>query len=222
MTQNRMFLGLGLAIGLTVLACSGGGSNGDDLSASSSGSNTSSSGSSGTAEPTPKQEVTVSPPSTALEVTATIIAVTLGDDCESSGGLQAGDCAPDAEGGGCGSICQQSNMQLSFETGAGTSAKVEITAVTLHDAKTGAKLDDLEAKSPRSWTGSAYAAWDQTLAPTSTVKASYDLSAPSWSTITNGKGTYSGSYRLRVAMKIDGVAVVLESAELSREPAVAT
>lgn len=218
-TQTLLSIGGGLVLGLAILACSGGG--GSIQSTSSSGGTSSSSGS--TSEPpTPKEEVTVSPPSTALEVTATIIAATLGDECGgNSGGFAAGDCADTESKGGCG-ICRESNVQLSFKTGAGTAAKIEITSVTLYDAK-GTQLDTLDASTPQSWNGTAYVAWDQSLAPSSNVKASYQLSAPSWSTIDKaGTSSYSQKFRIRVALKIDGVPVILESTELSREAMVAT
>jgi hypothetical protein len=220
MMNRALLLQIGLGVGFAlVVACSGGSTTVDSTS-SSSGS------SSGAL--TPQEEATVSPPSSALEVTASIIAVTLGDDCGSSKSgsfAPAGDCAPDPDGGGCsgGSLCRESNVQLSFKTGNGSNAKVEITEVTLHDGKTGGKVATLTASSPQSWNGTEYAAWDQTLAPSSDVKASYDLSSPTWSSIEkDGKSSYSSTYRLRVALKIDGVAILLESRELNREPAVAT
>ena len=210
-----------------VVACGGSaapnefGSSGSSSTSGSSGS-PSSSGSSGTTEtaPPPEEVVTVAPPKTTLEVTASIISVTLGEDCGGAG-LRAGDCAPTPDGKGCGLVCQQSNVQLSFKTGAGKSAKVQILAVTLHDATTGAKVDDLDPSKPQLWTGSVYAAWNETLTPSSDMKTSYDLSAPSWSTIGSGN-SYSSKYRLRVSLRIDGVLVTLESTILSREPQVAT
>jgi hypothetical protein len=93
-------------------------------------------------------------------------------------------------------------------------------SVTLHDAKDNAQVDDLDASIPQKWTGTAYATWDQTIAPTTELKASYHLSSPAWSTM--GDVSYSRKFRLHVTVKIDGTAVTLVSAELSREPAVVT
>jgi hypothetical protein len=218
-----LLLGLGLGLGLAVVACSGGIAPVDPAPSSSSSSGASSSGT--TPEPTPQEQISVAPPTTSLEVTATIVAATLGDECGGGGFAPgAGDCAPTPDGKGCGSICRESNVQLSFKTGAGDKSTVEVVAVTLHDGKTGSKLDTLKASDPQSWTGSTYAPWDQTLSPSSELKASYDLTAPAWSTIGSGTayGNYSAEYRLRVSLRIDGALVVLESALLSREPAVAT
>lgn len=218
-----------LFLGLALLACT-------------VGNGTSTVGPSGP----PVQIGQVTSPTTGLQVTATIIAATLGDDC---GGSSAGapaessgisaDCAPTDAGadgggsggaakGGCGggSFCQQSNVQLSFKAGAGsTGAKIEIVSVTLHDGTSGSQLDDLTASKPQIWSGSGYVAWDQTVKPNGETKASYNLSAPSWSTLSSGgssTSTYAAKYRLQVTVKIDGAQVTLESAVLSREPMVAT
>lgn len=164
-----------------------------------------------------------------LSVEATIAAVTLGDECGGGGGAPAqgdvsGRCASDESGfapGGCGG-CQPSNVQISFTSSEGsTPAKIEILAVTLHDAGDGSELDQLETSNPQKWsTSGGYSAWDQTIAPKTELKASYTLSSPAWSTMSDP--SYSRKFRLRVTVKIDGTQVVLQSATLSREPAVAT
>lgn len=164
-----------------------------------------------------------------LSVEATIASVTLGDECGSSGapaqGDVAGRCASDESGfapSGCGGGCQQSNVQISFTSSDGSgAAKIEIVSVTLHDAGDGSELDQLETSNPQRWsTSGGYSAWDQTIAPKTELKASYTLSSPAWSTMSDQ--SYSRKFRLRVTVKIDGTQVVLQSAILSREPAVAT
>lgn len=164
-----------------------------------------------------------------LSVDATIASVTLGDECGGGSGAPAqgdvaGRCASDESGfgpSGCGG-CQQSNVQLSFTSGEGTApAKIEILSVTLHDAADGSELDQLETSNPQKWNSSGgYSAWDQTIAPKTELKASYTLSSPAWSTMSDQ--SYSRKFRLRVTVKIDGTQVVLQSTTLSREPAVAT
>lgn len=187
----------------------------------------SSSGSSGSTQPQTQAEVT----STAgLVITATISAATLGEECGNGGSLKApsaGDCAPSEDGGTCGgtSYCQQSNVQIAFTASAGSkSATVEVVSVTLHDSATGNLVDTLTASKPQSWSGSSYAPWDETIKPGAQLKASYDLTAPKWSTITAAKTTsaYSTKYKLNVTLRIDGVEVVLQSTDLNREPQVAT
>jgi hypothetical protein len=202
-----------LLLGLVLVACSGG-----TTSLESS------------APPAPVKQGEVTGPTSGLTVTASIIAATLGDDCGSSGGFapSSGDCAPPPDAGaakaapgGCGgSFCQQSNVQISFKAGEGsTAAKIEIVSVTLHDATSGSQLDSLTAKNPKAWSGNGYVAWDQTVKPSAETKASYDLTAPAWSKIGS---SYSQKFTLHVTLKVDGTMLVLESTTLSREPAVAT
>lgn len=205
---------VGLALAATVLACT-------------AGTVGSSSGSSGSTLPQTQAEVT----STAgLVITATISAATLGEECGSSGSLRApsADCAPSEDGGTCGgtSYCQQSNVQIAFTASTGSkAATVEVVSVTLHDSATGNLVDTLAASKPQSWSGSSYVAWDETIKPGTQLKASYDLTAPKWSTITaaaKGTSAYSTKYKLNVTLRIDGVEVVLQSTDLNREPQVAT
>lgn len=187
-----------------------------------------------TSPPEPEGQVTV--PS-GLQVQATISAATLGDACGGGGGSSppqggiASDCAeqklaPGADGGAgspttCGgsySGCQQSNLQLNFTTGAGSKkATVEMVSVVLLDDS--GQIDSLTSSLPQSWDGSKYATWDQTISPSSQLKASYNLTAPAWSRI----GTsYGKNYKVRVTLRVDGANLVLESAALHREPQVAT
>jgi hypothetical protein len=216
------------ALGLAVFACSAG------------------SGSTGIGSSEPQKQAQITSPSSGLVVTATISAVTLGDECAASAGTSssfAGDCAPStppsnvdggAEGGaskvapGCGgtSYCQQSNVQIAFNAGTGSqSAKVEIVSVTLLDSASGNLLDTLKSSHPQVWSGNGYATWDETIKPAGDLKASYDLSAPAWSKLSASDSrlsSYSTKYKLHVTLRIDGVEITLESTDLSREPAVAT
>jgi len=216
------------ALGLAVFACTAG------------------SGSSTLGSSEPQKQAQVTSPSSGLVVTATISAVTLGDECaatNSGGFAPAGDCAPSepvdsgTEGGaakgapgGCGgtSYCQQSNVQIAFTDGSGTqNAKVEVVTVTLHDSASGKLVDTLKASHPQAWNGNGYASWDESIKPAGELKASYDLSAPAWSTLSGTSdsrttSSYSTKYKLHVTLRIDGVEITLESVDLSREPAVAT
>ena len=195
-------------LGFVLLACSSGG--------------TGTIGSSGTG--TPVQNGTITAPS-GMKVDATIAAATLGEECGGSGsGLAApSDCASesgDCGGGGFG--CQESNVQIAFtSTDGSAAAKIEIVSVTLHDATDGSEVDELDASNPQKWNSTGgYTAWDESIAPKTELKASYSLSAPAWSTMKDT--SFSRKFRLHVTVKIDGSEIVLESAELSREPAVAT
>lgn len=165
--------------------------------------------------------------SAGMNVDATISAATLGDECGGGGQAESkfapADCAP-IDGGSCGggSFCQQSNVQIAFTSGDGSApAKIQIVSVTLHDANDGSQIDELDASNPQKWnTSGGYQAWDQSIAPKTELKASYSLSAPAWSTMSDQ--SFSRKFRLRVTVTIDGSTVVLQSTILSREPAVAT
>jgi hypothetical protein len=212
------------ALGLAVFACTAGSTTG--------------------ATSEPQKQAQITSPTTGLVVTATISAVTLGDECAASAPSFSGDCAPapiadagsEAGGGqrpapgGCGgtSYCQQSNVQIAFTAGTGSqNAKVEVVTVTLIDAASGKIVDTLKASHPQAWVANTYAAWDETIKPAGELKASYDLSAPAWSTLSGTSdsktaSSYSTKYKLHVTLRIDGVEITLESTDLSREPAVAT
>jgi hypothetical protein len=178
----------------------------------------------------PQQQAEVTSPS-GLHVSASIVAATLGEECATGGGLVASDCAAPPQGsqkaapGGCGgSYCQQSNVQISFNAGAGNQgARIEIVRVDLVDTA-GSIVDTLTPSKPQSWSGNGYSAWDQLLKPAGDTKTSYDLTAPKWSTMNGARTTnaYSTQYKLHVTLRIDGVEVMLESTTLNREPAVAT
>jgi hypothetical protein len=197
-----------IALAAVLFACSGG---------------TGTIGGTGTSSSTPVENGQLTS-ANGLSVEATIAAATLGDECGGASGAPssdfAGKCA--SESGDCGSYCQQSNVQISFTSSDGsTPAKIQILAVTLNDAGDGSELDQLEASNPQKWnTTGGYAAWDETITPKTELKASYTLSSPAWSTMSDQ--SYSRKFRLRVTVKIDGAQVVLQSAILSREPAVAT
>ncbi len=175
--------------------------------------------------PAPVVEGETTAPS-GLKVSATIVAATLGDDCGQKAGFAkcAGSSdasASDAQQGGCGgNYCDQSNVQLSFKASAGSkAATIEIVSVSLHDATDGILIDTLTAREPKAWDGSAYALWDEKLQPATERKASYNLSAPSWSNIGDA---WARKYVLHVTLRIDGVSLALKSATLSREPVVQT
>jgi len=165
-----------------------------------------------------------------MKVSASIAAASLGEECGSSaarGAPSQGDCAV----GGCTSYCQQSNVQIAFNAGAGqNAAAIRILKVELVDSVSGNVVDTLTASKPQVWNGSIYSAWDQNVTPGGDLKASYDLTAPKWSTIdsstsgSSAKGTsaWSKSYKLHVTLSIDGVEIILESTDLNRQPVAVT
>ena len=175
----------------------------------------------------------------AATVEAAIAAATLGNECGTSGSsgagfAESGDCAPEpasssdagtgAARGGCGGGCQQSNMQLSLTNTGKAKVAIAISEVHLVDAATGARLDDVDARNARIWTGTSYTAWDASLGAGATAKVSYDMTQFDWTKIGGGNAwnTYSRRYKLEVVLRVDGSERTLMSGELSREPEVVT
>lgn len=173
-------------------------------------------------------------PASGLTVEASITAVSLADDCRSAAAAAprpAGDCASVDAGaglvGGCGGFCRQSSAQLTLTAGAGVgSARIAVAAVRLVDATTGATLETLTAREPQAWNNatSVYAPWDETLAHDSTLRVSYKLSAPTWSTLGSAtdRFAYTRRYRLEIVLTVDGVARTVRSTEITREPEIVT
>ncbi len=112
-------------------------------------------------------------------------------------------------------------MQLSFASGSGSAAHIQITKVALLDAATGMDLQALTASTPLVWNGTQYTPWDETIAASSQIKTSYTLSPPAWSTL-DPSFTYSHPYKVRITILVDGMAVTLESPQLTRPAPLAT
>lgn len=142
---------------------------------------------------TPEQQAVTTSPASGLEVTSVISSASLGES--------------------------YANVQLAFVAGAAsTSASVEVVSVTLVDATSGSVVDTLEASSPQVWNGSGYVPWNQQVTPGGDLRASYQLSAPAWSSIDpGGRNAYSRTFKLRVTLRIDGVDVLMQSTDLNRE-----
>lgn len=213
------------ALSAAVIACSGG-----TTSPGSSGTGTSGS----VITPEPQQQAQITAPS-GMKVSASIAAASLGEECGGSGVARGAPAQGDCAIGGCTSYCQQSNVQIAFNAGAGSkAAAVRIIKVELVDSVTGNVVDTLTASKPQVWNGSTYSAWDQNVTPGGDLKASYDLTAPKWSTIdssttaggttADGKGTssWSKAYKLHVTLTIDGIEIILESTDLNRSPVAVT
>ncbi len=172
---------------------------------------------------------TVSPngPS-ALTVEASVSSANLAQDCPNAGsgaGLAAR-CAPPDGGAAdsvCGSLCRQSSMQIQVRAAGEGIAQVTVARVRLLDARTGAFLQDLTARSPQVWVDpNGYRTWDGNITAGQTLRTSHAISAPNWFTFTRPADLYSRTYRIEVVLRVDGVERTIVSAELMREPEVVT
>lgn len=170
----------------------------------------------------------VSPSATPENLTldASVSSVNLAQDCPSQGAAQgAARCASSDAGlfDGCGSLCRQSSMQIQLRATGDGIAAVRVARVRLLDARTGAFLQDLTARSPQAWRDpGGYVAWDGDITAPQTLRTSFALTAPDWYSITPSREQYSRSYRVEVTLEVDGVARVIVSPELMREPEVVT
>ena len=113
---------------------------------------------------TPEQQAVITSPTSGIKVTSVISSASPGDS--------------------------HANGQLAFVAGAAsTSASVEVVSITLVDATSGSVVDTLEASSPQVWNGGGYVPWNQQVTPGGDLRASYQLSAPAWSSIDPGGKT---------------------------------
>ena len=151
------------------------------------------------------------PPTSALSVE--LAAVTLGDDCAppppatpKPAITQPPAAAPMkvAPGGSYRGACDQTTMQLVIKTPSSFKAgTVKIKKVELLDAD-GKLLQTLAARNPRSWV-TVYQPWDEKLGPSQHVKSMYDLAAPDWNKLTNGRwNAHSKTFQVRVIVDVGG------------------
>jgi hypothetical protein len=157
-------------------------------------------------------------------VTATLSSVTLAQDCGASkaaapaeSDFVAGMCA---EGYDCASLCRQSSMQLAFGNTGPNAARIEIKEVRLLDINTRAVLERLSHREPTQWKVDQYISWDEKLVP-GELKASYKLSAPSYSYSGSARLAWDQKYIVEVDVAVDGTVRTL-TIEATREPEVVT
>ena len=116
----------------------------------------------------------------------------------------AGGCANPGSCGAPHRACEQTSMQLSLTAQPGAKpTTIKITKVELLDTK-GNVLEVLAARTPTRWaTQGGYAAWNETIGPGDTIKASYALAAPNWNKLTNGRVNAQGyTFQVRVTMTV--------------------
>ena len=167
------------------------------------------------------------------DITVELSAVTLGDDCavvpsnpkpakpsRAAPSTPAVRAPADAcDGPGCGgySRCDQTTMQLSIKAPAGTKpTAIKIKKVELLDAK-GKVLEVLISKLPSKWDGSSsYIAWNEQVGAGESVKAMYNLNAPNWNKLTNGRwNAHSKTFQLRVTVTVGSESTTVEKQSIT-------
>lgn len=82
--------------------------------------------------------------------------------------------------------CVQSEVQLSITSEDSEALPFSIRAVRLRkgeEVDADGPIQTMTARAPRIWKGSSYAAWDQSIAPGSTLNVRYSLGAPDWAAV---------------------------------------
>lgn len=154
-------------------------------------------------------------------VTVELTAVTLGEDCgvpapapkrKAEAAPQQGPLRDAAAGASkphgfaaesvARRACEQTSMQLSVFSPAGLAATdLKVKKVELYD-ETGKLAGVLTPRTPTLWSASgAYVAWDEKIAPASTLQVSYELSAPDWSKV---KERWNKSFTVKAVVTVGG------------------
>lgn len=180
------------------------------------------------------QEPGTETPVPTVALKATIASVQLAEDCpdkeeapaagkvsaatsiERARGPVAGD-SPD----GWSPPCSQSTMQLTLSHDGKQALPIEVKAVRLTAAGTGALLGTTPFRKPSRWTDDGrYEAWDQSLAAGAELKVSYKLGQPDWSLVAkalDNDDTYGQRYVVEVDIAFAGRSITVRSPEFERE-----
>ncbi len=115
--------------------------------------------------------------------------------------------------------CVQSMMQISITGQGKNSSKFAVKEVRLLGPND-KKLTVVPTRAPSIWKDNTYAAWDETVAPSTDVKASYKLGFRSWYEVEKALGgsSYGPMFVIEADVSIDGVAKTIRSASIVREP----
>jgi hypothetical protein len=117
--------------------------------------------------------------------------------------------------------CSQSTMQLTLAHDGKQALPIEVKAVRLTAAGTGALLGTAPFRKPTRWTDDGrYDAWDQSIAPGVELKVSYKLGEPDWSLVAKALGnddTYGQRFVLEVDLAFAGRSITVRSPEFERE-----
>lgn len=146
------------------------------------------------------------------DVSVEVASITLADDCGSLG------IPPAAADGGkmdakrakqdrdalVADSCTQTSMQLVVKaTGSAKPTAIKIKKVELLDPKAkGKTLEVLAAKSPSQWTGKKYETWNESIAASQTLQASYVLASPNWGKLGGRSNAAARTFQVRVTITV--------------------
>ena len=119
--------------------------------------------------------------------------------------------------------CRQSTVQLQFENKGGSDAGVRVVEVRLRDIKTATVVATLPSRLPTAWSDAdnAYRPWDENVGPKASVRTSYSIKPPTWSSV-EGKldnvSSYDRTFAVEVVVDSGGKELTAVSPEFSRPP----
>lgn len=117
--------------------------------------------------------------------------------------------------------CTQSTVQLSVSHDGKAAAAMEIKAVRLTAAGTGAQLGAVPFRAPTQWNDDGrYVTWNQEIPAARELKVAYRLGEPDWEAVGKALGsadTYAPRYVLEVDVGFAGRTITLRSPEFQRE-----
>ncbi|MFO0631353.1 MAG: hypothetical protein U0168_00725 [Nannocystaceae bacterium] len=117
--------------------------------------------------------------------------------------------------------CTQSTMQLSVSHDGKAATAMEIKAVRLTAAGTGAQLGAVPFRAPTQWNDDGrYVTWNQEIPAARELKVAYRLGEPDWDAVGKALGsadTYAPRYVLEVDVGFAGRTITLRSPEFQRE-----
>lgn len=114
--------------------------------------------------------------------------------------------------------CLQSTLQVAFVSKDSRELRVSLNKLRLL-SKDGVSLGTITARSPTLWQDNRYQPWDQALAPSTEVKASYKLSVPDWSKVqtTLGMSTHAATYIVEADIVVGDTTQTVRSAQFARQ-----
>lgn len=115
--------------------------------------------------------------------------------------------------------CVQSMVQISIESEAEDAVPFSVREVRLKKAGEQAVLGTMEARDPKIWDDSKYAAWDQSIASDTSIKVAYALGDPDWGKVGKALGgsTWGPMYVVEIDVEIDGKVRTIVSPQIPRD-----
>lgn len=118
--------------------------------------------------------------------------------------------------------CQQSTMVLELTNRSASEAKVRIVGIALRDVQSNSTVGDVASRGPSVFRDGSYVAWDERVAASGTLNASYKLTPPDWSNVATALGggvdTRERNFELEVTFEVDGKAQTMRSTSFRRPP----